>query len=204
MVSIPNSDYSRHNDSTAGLNAPNPCQDGTIISYPAASIGLSGPSVERSDTGTEPRGDKKRSGVGAERTGQYTSFRSHVQKIEFEITRIKDFIHDGLVTDEGLECIVEIEVLLEKLYECPWGDGECLKKIVVTLQSQLLNAVWTEQHVKFLKDSIADLRVSYLVNEDLVRSIFGQIAANGLDPFRGTVSDSIYRKKYRLVEEERE
>ena len=64
--------------------------------------------------------------------------------MRLEAERINDFITNGVVTDEGLEVIAEVEVLLEALYDCPWSEGENLRKVVVLIQSQLLNANWTD------------------------------------------------------------
>ena len=68
-----------------------------------------------------------------------------------ELQRAEDFLVDGKFTEAGLEVIVEVEHLLERLYECPWGEGECLKRVAVAVQAQVNNAWWTQSHVDFLR-----------------------------------------------------
>ncbi len=117
----------------------------------AVSSSQSGMEIKRSDDA-----DRTSSGIqqnkrsdGAEQSSKYSLFRRHCDQLRLEVARISDFMSDGIVTDEGLEVIVEIEVLLEQLYDCPWSEGENLRRVVVLLQSQLLNAKWTDRHVFF-------------------------------------------------------
>lgn len=137
---------------------------------------------------------------GAEQLSKYWLFRRHCDQLRLEAEKIKDFMCEGVVTDEGLEVVVEVEFLLEQLYDCPWSEGDNLKKVVVLLQSQLLNAKWTDKHARFLQEAIRILRLSYVINDDLVEQIFNLIDEFGLDQFRGTVSEAEVRKKYRIEE----
>jgi len=66
------------------------------------------------------------------------------------------------------------------------------------LQSQLNNAQWTERHVAFLRASIQHLRARWLVNDQTADEIDDLIEEFGLDPFRGTVSDSGVLVQYRI------
>jgi hypothetical protein len=138
--------------------------------------------------------------VAAERSTSYRSFRRTCDQLRLEIGRIDEFVDNGIVTDEGLEVVVEVEHLLESLYDCPWGEGESLKRVIVAIQSQVANAVWTAKHVDFLKDVIARLRVRYLINADVVNDCYELIETHGLEEFRGSVTETETRKKYRIEE----
>ena len=113
---------------------------------------------------------------------------------------MEDFLVDGKVIEAGLEVFVEVEHLLERLYECPWGEGECLKRVVVAVQAQINNSWWTQAHVQFLDDIVGRLRVRYLINEAVVRECYELIELHGLDPFRGGVSEPEVRKRFRIQE----
>ena len=137
---------------------------------------------------------------GVEQKGKYKLFRRHCDQLRLEAEKISDFICDGVVTDEGLEVIVEVEHHLEKLYDCPWSEGENLRKVVVLLQAQLLNVKWTEKHAKFLREAIQLLRLSYVINADLIEQIFNLVEEFDLDQFRGAVTETEIRKRYRIEE----
>jgi hypothetical protein len=130
----------------------------------------------------------------------YPAFRGICDDIFNELTKIGAFLNHGEVRDEGAEITVEVEALLEKLYACPYGQGESLKRVVVAVQSQLNNARWNESHVEFLKDVIRYLRVRYLVDDATVDASYDMMRARGLDPFRGTVCEPRVIKRYRIEE----
>jgi hypothetical protein len=130
----------------------------------------------------------------------YRSFRRICDHLAQELNNIDDFLIKDEITDEGFEVVVEVEHLLEDLYDCPWGENECLKRTVVAIQSQVNNIHWTRQHVDFLKDIVSYLRVRYLIDEATVNACYNMLAARGLDPFRGTVSEPKVVKKYRIDE----
>lgn len=138
--------------------------------------------------------------VAAERSQTYQVFRQICDDLRRELQRAKDFLVDGKVIEAGLEVIVEVEHLWERLYECPWGEGECLKRVVVAVQAQLNNSCWTQAHVQFLDDIVGRLRVRYLINEAVVRECHELIELHGLDPFRGGVSEPEVRKRFRIQE----
>lgn len=134
------------------------------------------------------------------RTAGWREFRTLCNEVIEELHKIGNFIQDGAVLPEALEVIVEVEHLLEKLYDCPWGQGESLKRFVLVLQSQLNNTEWSVKHVQFLDNAMRFLRVRYVVDAETVDEALRLVEEQGLDPFRGTVSDCCVLKKYRLQE----
>jgi len=113
-----------------------------------------------------------------------------------------DYLVDGKVSDEGAGVIAEIANLLEKLFDCPFGEGESLKSVVAAIQSQTNNADWSRQIVDFLRDVMVFLRARYVVNDQTVDEVYEIVKEHGLDPFRGSVSDRGIKTRYRLVKAE--
>jgi hypothetical protein len=107
--------------------------------------------------------------------------------ISRELVRMDCFLVDDTVSDEGAGIIAEIEILLERLYACPHGQGESLKRVIVAVQSQVNNAPWDKRHIDFLGDIVRFLRVRHLVDDAAVDACYDMIKARGLDPFRGTI-----------------
>src|ERR1700722_8530604 len=77
----------------------------------------------------------------------YPTFRRLCDAIYNELGRVSAFMVDDKVSDQGSEVVAEIESLLEKLYSCPFGEGESLKRVVVAIQSQVNNAEWDNRHI---------------------------------------------------------
>jgi hypothetical protein len=130
----------------------------------------------------------------------FPGFRRICDDIFNELSRI-----DGCLVNEtsgagSSGVVAEIEILLERLYDYPYGKSESLKRLVVAVQSQVNNADWDNRHVEFLRDVVHYLRVRYLVDETSVAACFNMMKARGLDPFRGTVSETRTVKKYRIEE----
>jgi hypothetical protein len=130
----------------------------------------------------------------------YREFRKICDDIADELRRIDGFLVENSVSDEGLEVVVEIEALLEDLYDCSHGQGESLKRVVVAVQSQVNNAFWDRRHVEFLKDVVHFLRVRYLVDEATVEACYEMMKTRGLEPFRGTVLEPRVVKRFRIEE----
>ncbi len=107
---------------------------------------------------------------------------------------LDDHLVENAVVAEGMGILIQIDSLLEKLYDCEWGDGESLKKIVVTIQSQLNNVEWTGEHVRFAKVIFATIRARRVVNDDLAKECMEIVKEHGLDIFRGTVSGDVERR----------
>jgi len=107
---------------------------------------------------------------------------------------------DGILADEGAGAVAEIASLLETMFDCPFGDGEALKSVVVAIQSQTNNAGWTQQTIGFLRAVMTFLSARYLINEQTVDEVYAIMEEHGLDRFRGSVSDRGIRTRYRLVE----
>ncbi len=113
---------------------------------------------------------------------------------------LADYFRDGKLVDEGAGPVAEIGDLLERMFDCPFGDGESLKSAVVAIQSQVNNADWTDQTVRFLRDAMTFLSARYIVNDQTVDELYKIMEEHGLDPFRGSVSDRGIKTHYRLVE----
>ncbi len=174
-------------------------ENGSMIA--AAGAAPVGVEVEtpKARTGVDER-NRASMRVAAERSASYRAFRRICDQLRSEIGRIDEFVDNSSVTDEGLEVVVEVEHLLELLYDCPWGEGESLKRVVVAIQSQVANAKWTVNHVDFLKDVINRLRIRYLINDAVVDDCYELIETHGLEEFRGSVTETETRKKYRIEE----
>ncbi len=125
-------------------------------------------------------------------------YRRICDSIKAEVRLLQDYVEDGYVVDEASGVIAEIQDWLETLYDCPFGEGESLKSVVVGLQSQLNNVRWTKQHVDFLTAAIHQLCVRWVVNDQTADDIDDMIEEFGLDVFRGTVSDSDVLVEYRI------
>ncbi len=117
-----------------------------------------------------------------------------------ELGNIDAFIVDNEVTDEGTAVVAEVEAILEELFDCPYGQGDSLKRVVVAVQSQVNNARWDRRHVDFLRDVFRFLRVRYLVDESSVKACYDYMRARGLDSFRGTIGEPQVVKRYRIQE----
>ena len=96
--------------------------------------------------------------------------------------------------------MAQVDSLLETMFDCPFGEGECLKSVVVAVQSQVNNVDWTRDIVKFLRNVMSFLRVRYVVNDQTVDEIYDMMKEQNLDPFRGSVSDRDIKTRYRLIE----
>jgi hypothetical protein len=129
------------------------------------------------------------------------SFANICQRVlcELEDLEQSDCLAGGKVSEEGAGFIVQIDDLLESLFDCPFGQGESLKGVVVAIQSQTRNADWTQEIVSFLREAMVFLQARYAVNDQTIDEVYEIIKEHGLDPFRGTVSDEGIKTQYRLV-----
>lgn len=143
---------------------------------------------------------KRLAGAVAMKQDAYRKFRRICDELCHEAALLDDYLVDGVVVDEGLATVAEIEHHLERLYDSEWGEGECLKRIVVALQAQLGNTKWTHAHVKLLNAAAPFLRVRWLINEATVSECYEIIAELGLDQFRGTMSGDGIVRRYVLQE----
>lgn len=132
-------------------------------------------------------------------TRGYADFRRTCDDLAEAALHADDYLLNGEVSDEGLEVIVQVDELLERLYQCDWGEGESVKRVVVAIKSQLNNVRWTERHVGFLKDAAFKIRNRYLINDQFVEECLDLIEAHNLDLFRGVLSSEGIRR-YRLEE----
>ena len=135
---------------------------------------------------------------------EYALFRRICDDLTSEVNSLNDFLVDGKVAEEGSGTVVEIEYLLERLYDCNWGGDEILQRAVVAIQSQVNNAHWTTRHVEFFRDVLRFLRARYVLSESTIDECYEMIEKHGLDPFRGTLSEPEVVKRYRIVEVQEE
>lgn len=138
-----------------------------------------------------------------DRVTGYPNFRRICDELVAAASRLDEYLQNDLIADEGLEVVVQVEHLLEVLYECKWGESESLKRIVVAIQSQVNNAKWTKQHVEFLKDIVLLVRGRYLIDPPFVNECMDLIAEHGLDEFRGIMSgEVVHRFRLEPVEDQ--
>ena len=121
-----------------------------------------------------------------------------------EINSLAEHLTGGILDDEFAGPAAEINSLLKSLYNCPFGQGESLKSIVVLLQSQLNNAEWTARHVNLLRSTMCFLRVRNVLNDQTVAEIRDMIKESGLNIFRGSITDVGFVSKYRVQKVEAE
>jgi hypothetical protein len=107
-------------------------------------------------------------------------------------------IDDTLPEEESASHIAEIQALLEKLYDCPFGHGESLKTIAVILQAQLNNVVWSPNHVRLIEQAVSVLKARKDIDEYTIDEVNDMIEERGLDQFRGVISGDDYISEYRI------
>lgn len=149
---------------------------------------------------TTPHHAKRPAGAGAIKQDAYREFRWICDELYEEVSQLDDYVLDGEVVDEGLATIAEIEHHLERLYDCAWGEDECLKRMVVAVQAQLGNTNWMAAHVELLRTMVRFFRVRWLINEATVSECYEIIEQMELDQFRGTLSGDDVIRRYVLQE----
>ena len=130
----------------------------------------------------------------------YRTFRMLCDSLVAETKELRQFVADGQVTEYGFGAIAEVSSILDELYECQWGESECLKNIVVAVRFQIGNVRWTEAHVAFLEELAVFLRARYLIDDDVVEMCYDMVDAHGLDVFRGTISEPEVVREFKVVE----
>jgi hypothetical protein len=170
---------------------------GPVISVNVASQSAS---FIRGEPQTTPPHARRLAGAVAMKQDAYREFRRICDELYEEVAQIDDYVVGGGVVDEGLATVAEIEHHLERLYDCEWGEDECLKRLVVAVQAQLGNTKWTGTHVELLKTIVPFLRVRWLINDATVSECYEIIEEMGLDQFRGTLSGDDVVRRYVLQE----
>lgn len=133
-------------------------------------------------------------------TEDFRSFRDICNRILQESKILESHMVESEVDEKGLPSIIEIEDLLENLFDCNWGEDECLQRIAVAVETQVKNTELTEKHVSFLIDFFSFLKTRYHIDESIVQDCIQRIKQNGLDPFRGTLTETEGSKRYKVVE----
>jgi hypothetical protein len=131
---------------------------------------------------------------------EYRKFRKLCDSLVAETAELRQFVVGGRITEYGFGAIAEVLSILDELYECKWGEGECLKNIVVAVRFQIGNVRWTESHVAFLEDLAVFLRARYLIDDDVVEMCYDMVDSHGLDMFRGTLSEPEVVREFKVVE----
>ena len=131
----------------------------------------------------------------------YPVFRRICDAILTEIGQLQEFLNGDRLVGDWFGPVVEIEALLEQLYDTPWGEAESLKRIVVAIQAQINNSTLDHRHVSFLTDVFRNLRVRYLIDSAAVDEVLRAVQQHKLDLFRGTVSEPIIQKRFKIVED---
>ena len=83
----------------------------------------------------------------------YRDFRRLMDAVVEELDKAPDYLEDGVLTDEGSAVTAEVDQLLSRVAECPWGERESLKLAVTVLRIPTRNARWTQDHVRFLQET---------------------------------------------------
>ncbi len=168
-------------------------------SRPLAYVAAETQSTSGTPTGYAARSKAPKSLPVDER--DYKKFRTLCDGILAEVRELESMLARNSFADTWVGSAAEIEVLLEDLYDAKWGKVDCLKRVVAKLQAQLNNARWDARHVAFLDDVFRGLRVRYSIDDTAVREIAEAVARHGLDPFRGSLSDSGTSKRLKIVED---
>src|SRR5262249_48358788 len=113
-------------------------------SKPRAELKTSAPAVgqladERPERSKRDHGDRETQRP-REIAAAYREFRQLADRLVEEVEKLDEHLKGGIVADEGLEAIVEIEQLLEGLYDCSFSEDESLKRVIVAIESQINNA----------------------------------------------------------------
>lgn len=138
----------------------------------------------------------------------------HTTPQKDEQTRVLRLVCDDILNelDELEECLVdsddfagpaaEILSCLEQLYDLPFGTpgDESLKRVVVALKGQVVNVDWDSNLCGFLREAIGRVRVRWVIDEDTIDELHDLMDKFGLDTLRGTIGDSGFLKRYRIVE----
>jgi hypothetical protein len=108
-----------------------------------------------------------------------------------ELRRLADQIrtmaaHDGSIPAEAAPYIVQLNDVLEELFDS--DGGEALKDIIALIQAQVLSANWSLAHANLVTDLAKFLFSQSLINETAIREVVRMIEEAGLDIFRGTLS----------------
>lgn len=175
------------------------CLDATVTAANAVGTVISGGRPEASAVlARERRGWGAKYQPPIEDADSRREFKRICEDIIAEAMQLRMHLVGGVLAEEATGVQAEIQHLLEKLYDCPFGEGESLKSIVVALQSQLNNTRWTAQHVAFLEAALQHLRMRWIINDQIVEEINDLIEEHELDVFRGTVSDADVVTRYRI------
>lgn len=178
---------------SSGEPIPSLAQDRVVSE--SASLDL--PRARENTTARKPSAGRQKSHSDGE---DYRTFRQLCDAILAEVNALEPMLSGDHPPGEVPGEVVEIEVLLDRLYACRFGKDELLKRVVVAIQSQINNTAWDRRHVQYVKDVFRYLRLRYVLGEDTVQACYDMMKLHGLDRFRGTVSAPDVAKQYRIQE----
>jgi hypothetical protein len=132
---------------------------------------------------------------------QLPLFRRICDAILTETSQLQEVLVGDQLGADKFGPVVEIEALLEQLYDTPWGEAESLKRIVVAIQAQIHNSTLDTRHLSFLTEVFHNLRVRSQIDSAAVEEVQCAAKRHKLDLFRGTVSEPVVLKRYKIVED---
>lgn len=185
--------------SDLGKNHAQQLTEGGIVAKSVASLPASGPAAANKQ---EVKRAMKAATPGKKQAEEriYKQFRQLMDALVEEIDKAPDYVENDVVTNEGSSVTVEVDELLRRVAEIPWGQGESLKLAVTVLRIPTRNARWTPQHIQFLQEAARLLRVQYLIDSSTVGMLKQLLKAYGLDIFRGSVTQPEVLRRYKIIE----
>ena len=99
--------------------------------------------------------------------------------------RVRKGLAAGELDSELESDFVEIESLLEQLYDCQWGHIDTLKQVVVMLQSQVADRLPSEPLLAFLSDFVSFLATRHVIDDYVIEQCHASMEQYGLDLIEG-------------------
>lgn len=146
---------------------------------------------------TAPAGKTSRD-IPAERI-EFDTFRRLCGAAQREITQLETLAPGGC--DGGEDAagnLLELEAILDELYDCGLDETDSLKALIVAIQSQVYGAGVSPGLVQFLRETFRYLRARYIIRREHVDEVFEIMEEAGLDRFRGTIAAPENAKKYQI------
>ncbi len=131
-------------------------------------------------------------------------YRRFCDELVADARGLQEHFASGGNTEDAAGLAAELEAILESLYDCRFGEEDAIKSVVVAIQSQVLNVIWTQEIASFMVDVAAFLRARFTIDAETVDTVNDIIEEHGLDVFRGTVSEPQVRSSSRHVKSEGE
>jgi hypothetical protein len=134
-----------------------------------------------------------------EEAQSFRQFKEIVAKLPKIAAGMREVLEGETISDTIAD-VAEMDALLGELFKCKWGTYESLKKIVVAIRAQTMNCRLERPQLHFLVAAGEFLSTAYVIDDSAVDYLHSMIERHALDPYRGTLSDYGFVKKYRIVE----